>query len=219
MITGQQLKAICPNLKQDRADSLAALMSKSFPKYQINTPARIQAFIAQVAHESGEFTIKTESMNYTTPERLCGIWPARFNMDGSGGKTNAHDYIKNQEKLANLVYSNRMGNGDAASGDGFRYRGGGFMQLTGKESYAAYAKYIGKEVGETADLVRGTDEYALDSACWEFAIDKKLNDEADRGEFFTITKRINGGVIGLDERQKYYARAKTNINTIPDNLA
>jgi putative chitinase len=219
MITGQQLKAICPNLKQDRADALAALMSKSFPKYEINTPARIQAFIAQVAHESGEFTIKTESMNYTTPERLVAIWPSRFNMDGSNGKHNAHDYIKNQEKLANLVYSGRMGNGDAASGDGFRYRGGGNMQLTGKESYEKYAKFIGKDVGETADLVRSTDEYALDSACWEFAIDKQLNDEADRGEFITITKRINGGTIGLEERQKYYARAKTQITTIPDNLA
>lgn len=219
MITGQQLKAICPNLKQERADVLAALMSKSFPKYEINTPARIQAFIAQVAHESGEFSIKTESMNYTTPERICAIWPSRFNMDGSNGKLNAHNYVKNQEKLANTVYSNRMGNGDAASGDGFRYRGGGNMQLTGKESYSAYAKFIGKEVGETADLVRSTDEYALDSACWEFAIDKKLNDEADRGEFITITKKINGGTIGLEERQKYYARAKTHISIIPDNLA
>jgi putative chitinase len=112
-----------------------------------------------------------------------------------------------------------MGNGDSASGDGFRYRGGGYMQLTGKESYQHYASYIGKNVGETADLVRSTDEYALDSACWEFAIDKKLNDEADRGEFIAITKKINGGTIGLEERQKYYARAKTHINIIPDNLA
>jgi putative chitinase len=158
-------------------------------------------------------------MNYTTPERICAIWPSRFNMDGSNGKLNANNYIKNQEKLANTVYSNRMGNGDAASGDGFRYRGGGNMQLTGKESYEKYAKFIGKEVGETADLVRSTDEYALDSACWEFAIDKQLNDEADRGEFITITKRINGGTIGLEERQKYYARAKTHISVIPDNLA
>lgn len=219
MITGQQLKAICPNLKQDRADLLAGLMSKSFPKYGIDNPARIQAFIAQVAHESGEFTIKTESMNYSTPERICAIWPSRFNMDGSIGKYNAHNFIKNQEKLANTVYSGRMGNGDYSSGDGFRYRGGGNMQLTGKESYEKYAKFIGKDVGETADLVRSTDEYALDSACWEFAIDKQLNDEADRGEFITITKRINGGTIGIEERQKYYARAKSSISVIPDNLA
>ena len=219
MITGQQLKGICPNLKEDRANSLAMLMSKSFPKYGINTPARIQAFVAQVAHESGEFSIKTESMNYSSPERICAIWPSRFNMDGSAGKRNANEFVKNQEKLANTVYSGRMGNGDSASGDGFRYRGGGYMQLTGKESYQHYASYIGKNVGETADLVRSTDEYALDSACWEFAIDKKLNDEADRGEFIAITKKINGGTIGFEERQKYYARAKTQITIIPDNLA
>jgi len=219
MITGQQLKAICPNIKQDRADILAALMSKSFAKYGINNPARIQAFVAQVAHESGEFSIKTESMNYSSPERICAIWPSRFNMDGSAGKRNAHEFVKNQEKLANTVYSGRMGNGDAASGDGFRYRGGGYMQLTGKETYQHYATYIGKNVGETADLVRNTDEYALDSACWIFAIFKKLNDEADRGEFISITKKINGGTIGLEERQKYFARAKSHINIIPDNLA
>ena len=139
MITGQQLKGICPNLKEDRANSLAMLMSKSFPKYGINTPARIQAFVAQVAHESGEFSIKTESMNYSSPERICAIWPSRFNMDGSAGKRNANEFVKNQEKLANTVYSGRMGNGDSASGDGFRYRGGGYMQLTGKESYQHYA--------------------------------------------------------------------------------
>lgn len=219
MITGQQLKAICPNLKQDRADLLAGLMSKSFPKYGINNPARIQAFIAQVAHESGEFSIKTESMNYSTPERICAIWPSRFNLTGVDGKHNAHYYIKNQERLANTVYSNRMGNGGPETGDGFRYRGGGNMQLTGKESYEKYAKYIGKEVGETADLVRNTDEYALDSACWLFCIEKKLNEKADAREFVAITKRINGGVIGLEDRQKYYLRAQTHINTIPDNLA
>jgi len=219
MITGSQVKSICPNLKQERADLLASLMSKSFPKYGIITPARIQAFIAQVAHESGEFNIKTESMNYSKAERICAIWPSRFNMDGSNKKLNANDYVKNQEKLANTVYSNRMGNGDFASGDGFRYRGGGYMQITGKESYQKYAKFISKDVAETADLVRSTDEYALDSACWLFAIEKQLNDEADKGDFITITKRINGGVIGLEERQKYYARTKTHITNIADNMA
>ena len=211
LITPEQLKAVCKNLTLDRAKVLTDLMNISFPKYGIDTPARIQAFVAQVAHESGEFTIKTESMNYSTPERIVAIWPSRFNLDGSNNKLNAHNYIKNQEKLANTVYSSRMGNGGPESGDGFRYRGGGFMQLTGKESYAKYAVYIGKSVGETADLVRSTDEYALDSACWEFAIDKKLNAKADAREFVAMTKAINGGTIGLDERQKYYQRAQENM--------
>ena len=211
LITPEQLKAVCKNLTLDRAKVLTDLMNISFPKYGIDAPARIQAFVAQVAHESGEFTIKTESMNYSTPERIVAIWPSRFNLDGSNNKLNAHNYIKNQEKLANTVYSSRMGNGGPESGDGFRYRGGGFMQLTGKESYAKYAVYIGKSVGETADLVRSTDEYALDSACWEFAIDKKLNAKADAREFLAMTKAINGGTRGLEERQKYYQRAQENM--------
>jgi len=211
MITAEQLKKICPSLKAERATTLAELISKVCPKYGIDNPARLQAFIAQIAHESGEFSIKTESMNYTTPERIVAIWPSRFNLTGADGKANAHDYIRNSEKLANKVYSNRMGNGAPETGDGYRYRGGGFMQLTGKESYDAYAKYIGKDVGETSDLVHNTDEYALDSACWEYAIDKKLNDEADAKDFVTITKRINGGTIGLTERLKYYKQAQQVI--------
>ena len=210
MIIADQLKKICPTLNADRASSISALINSVCPKYDINTPVRLHAFLAQIAHESGEFSIKTESMNYSTPERIVAIWPSRFNLDGVG-KLNAHDYIKNAAKLGNEVYANRMGNGVPETGDGYRYRGGGFLQLTGKESYQHYANYIKKEVGETADLVRGTDEYALDSACWEYAIDKKLNDEADAKDFVTITKRINGGTIGLTERLKYYKLAQQII--------
>jgi putative chitinase len=210
MITADQLKKICPTLKADRASSIAALINSVCPKYDINTPVRLQAFLAQIAHESGEFSIKTEGMNYSTPERIVSIWPSRFNLDGVG-KLNAHDYVHNAEKLGNQVYAGRMGNGSPETGDGYRYRGGGFLQITGKESYQHYADYIKKEVGETADLVRGTDEYALDSACWEYAIDKKLNDEADAKDFITITKKINGGTIGLTERLKYYKLAQQII--------
>ena len=211
MITAEQLKKICPNLKDDRSVALSGLFNVVCPKYNIDTPDRLHAFIAQIAHESGEFTIKTESMNYTTPERIVAIWPSRFNLTGDDGKSNAHNYTRNAEKLANKVYANRMGNGDAASGDGFRYRGGGYMQLTGKESYEAYSKHIGMEIAKAAELVHTTDEYALDSACWEFAVDKKLNDEADAKDFVTITKRINGGTIGLTERLKYYKQAQQVI--------
>ena len=211
MITADQLKKICPTLKDDRASSIAGIINSVCPKYDINTPVRLQAFIAQIAHESGEFSIKTESMRYSTPERIVAIWPSRFNLDGSDNKLNAHDYVKNASKLGNTVYANRMGNGGPETGDGFRYRGGGFLQLTGKYSYQHYADYIKKEVGETADLVRGTNEYALDSACWEYAFDKKLNDQADAKDFITITKRINGGTIGLTERLKYYKTAQQII--------
>ena len=210
MITADQLKKICPTLKADRASSITDLINSVCPKYDISTPVRLQAFLAQIAHESGEFSIKTESMNYSTPERIVDIWPSRFNLTGEG-KLNAHDFIKNAEKLGNQVYGGRMGNGAPETGDGYRYRGGGYLQLTGKESYQHYADYIKKEVGEAADLVRGTDEYALDSACWEYVIDKKLLDESDARDFVTITKKINGGTIGLTERLKYYKLAQQII--------
>jgi putative chitinase len=210
-ITGEQLKKICTLLSLERAITMADLINKICPKYLIDNAARLQCFIAQIAHESGEFTIKKESMYYSTPARIVDVWQSRFNLTGENGKLNANDYIKNPSKLANTVYANRMGNGNFESNDGFNFIGGGFMQLTGRESYAAYSNYIGKEIVETANLVRTTDEFALDSACWEFAIDKQLNDEADKGEFITITKRINGGIIGLNERQKYYSRCKEFI--------
>ena len=208
MIKAEQLQKICPSLKTERALAISGLINSVCPKYEINTPIRLQAFLAQIAHESGEFSIKTESMNYSTPERIVAIWPSRFNLDGKDGKLNAHDYIHDAAKLGNQVYAGRMGNGAPETGDGYRYRGGGFLQLTGKESYQHYANYIKKEVGETADLVRGTDEYALDSACWEYVVDKKLLDESDARDFTTITKRINGGTIGLTERLKYYKLAQ-----------
>lgn len=211
MITGQQLNRICTTLRLERAIVLADLISKVCPKYDINNKARLSAFIAQIAHESGEFTIKKESMYYSTPARIVEIWSSRFNLTGNDGKLNANNFIKDPAKLANTVYANRMGNGNFESNDGFNFIGGGYLQLTGRESYAAYAKYINQDIIDTANLVRTTDEYALDSACWEFAIDKQLNDDADKGDFLTITKRINGGTIGLTEREKYYNRCKSVI--------
>lgn len=179
-----------------------------FERYGINTVDRALIFLAQIGHESGNFTIKTESMNYTTPERIVAIWPSRFNLTGEGGKLDARKYIKNQELLANTVYSGRMGNGDAASGDGFKFRGGGYLQLTGRESYTHYAKYIGEDLDKTAELVHTTEHYALDSAAWEFCIDKKLLEHCDKHEFELITKRINGGLIGLKERQEQFNKYK-----------
>lgn len=210
-ITGETLKKICTLISLERAIYIAHLISDTCPKYLIDNPARLQSFIANVAHESGEFTIKKESMYYSTPARIVEVWQSRFNLDGSNGKLNANDFIKNPAKLANTVYANRMGNGNFDSNDGFNFIGGGWLQLTGRESYAKYANYIGKDIVETANLVRTTDEYALDAACWEFAIDKKLNDEADKGDFITVVKVINGGTTGLSERQKYYNRCKQYI--------
>ena len=213
-MTGEQLKNICPNLGIDKANGLAILITELAIKYNCNTPKRLQAFVAQIAHESGEFSIRLENMNYTTPSRIVSIWSTRFNLDGSGGKLNANNFIRNPQKLANSVYANRMGNGNAESGDGFTFRGSGYLQLTGRDSYKQYADYLKIDIKEVANLVQTTDRYALDSAFWEFCINKSLLDEADKEDFVTITKRINGGLIGYDERVKYYNRAKKYIVTI-----
>jgi putative chitinase len=210
-LTKDQLKAICPTMKDERASIMSDLITKVCPRYNINTPVRLQAFLAQILHESGEFTIKLESLYYTHPERIVEVWPSRFNLTGTGGKLNANDYIKNDQKLANTVYANRMGNGDFASGDGYRYRGAGALQLTGKESYQAYAKYLNKSVEDTAKLVQTTDEYALDAACWEYVINKKLLESSDKGDFMHITKIINGGLTGESSREHYYNLCKKYI--------
>jgi len=143
-------------------------------------------------------------MNYSTPERIVEIWPSRFNLTGGNGKLNAHDYTRNAEKLANEVYANRMGNGNQASGDGYHFRGGGFIQLTGRGSYKKYAEYVDRDIEFVGTQVKLNDEWAMDSAAWEYVIDKNLLGVSD---IITITKRINGGLIGLAERRKYFQRA------------
>lgn len=196
-----KLKGVIP-------DRILALLPDAFAKYNINTPLRAAHFLGQIAHESGNFTIKTESLLYSTPQRLVNIWPSRFNMDGSGNKKNANDYIKNEKKLAAAVYDNRKELGNDQPGDGFRFRGGGFLQLTGKNAYKGYAKYINKDVGETSDLLRSDDHYALDAALWEYVNDKKLNTVADTGAtddvVKKVTKIVNGGLIGLEERKRLF---------------
>lgn len=195
---------ICRDIKADRAAAIQTIFEAVCLQYGITDNNDKAAFAAQMCHESGEFTIKTESMRYTTPQRIVDIWPSRFNLDGSGGKHNANDYVKNDQKLANEVYANRMGNGDAASGDGFRFRGAGFLQMTGREDFQKYADYIGKDIGETSDLVRSDDNYAMDAAAWEYVVKSNLLGQTD---FTHITKVINGGTIGINERMKYYNMA------------
>lgn len=191
-------------LKGKVREDLLALMPEAFAKYEVNTHLRAAHFLGQVAHESGDFRKKTESLFYSKPEQIVKTWPTRFNLDGSGGKKNASEYIKNQEKLAAAVYDNRKELGNDEPGDGFRFRGGGFLQLTGKVAYAGYAKYIGKSVGETADLLRSNDHFALDGALWNYVLEKKLNVVADTGAgddvVKTISKRVNGGKVGMEER-------------------
>jgi putative chitinase len=199
-LTKDQLKKLLP--KNPYIDYWYNALSQLLPDYEINTPQRIAAFIAQCAHESGNFMILQENLNYR-PVTLRKIFPKYFPTDAM-----ANDYCSRpnkQEAIANKVYANRMGNGDEVSGDGYRYRGRGLIQLTGKDNYTFFAGSLGISVEEAAEYM-ATFEGACQSACffWET---NKLNQWADKGDIVTLTKRINGGTIGLDDRIKHYEHA------------
>ena len=169
------------------------------PDYDINTVPRVSAFIAQCAHESGGFKMLKENLNYRAVT-LRKIFPKYFPTDAL-----AEQYAGKQELIANKVYGNRMGNGDESSGDGFRYCGRGLIQLTGKNNYMAFAESIETPVEEIPEFL-GTFEGAVQSACW-FWETNNLNQWADTGDILTLTKRINGGTIGLEDRIKHYNHA------------
>lgn len=174
----------------------------------MDTADKAHEFIAQAAHESAEFTHKDENLNYSA-ERLVQVWPSRFPTIAA-----AKPYARDSQKLANKVYADRMGNGNEASGDGFMFRGGGFIHISGRDIYTKFAKYREVDVLTVPRLVRTEDRWALDSALWLFCVEKRLLDEAERDEFVTITRDINGGLIGLEDRKKYYERAKLVLKSL-----
>lgn len=174
-------------------------LSQCLPDYDINTPQRVAAFIAQCAHESGGFRVLKENLNYRAVT-LRKVFPKYFPNDQI-----AAQYAGKQEMIANKVYANRMGNGDEDSGDGFRYCGRGLIQLTGKQNYQNFADSIETPVEDIPEYL-ATFEGAVQSACW-FWENNNLNQWADSGDILTLTKRINGGTIGLEDRIKHYNHA------------
>lgn len=174
-------------------------LASCLPDYDINTPQRVAAFVAQCAHESGGFKFLKENLNYRA-ESLVKVWPRYFpNMEI------AKAYEKNQEKIANRAYGGRMGNGPEETGDGWKFCGRGLIQLTGRNNYQAFADSIETDIEEIPAYL-GTFEGAVQSACW-FWESNKLNQWADAGDILTLTKRINGGTLGLADRQKHYQHA------------
>jgi len=194
--TPEQLAQIIPG-NPYVAEWYAAL-SRILPDYEINTVPRVAAFLAQCAHESANFTALKENLNYTAAS-LTRVWPSRF----PAGI--AEQYAHNQEKIANRAYCDRMGNGPEASGDGWRYAGKGLIQLTGRDNYSRFAESIQTPVEEVAEYLQ-TFEGAVQSAAW-FWESNNLNQWADAGDILTLTKRINGGTIGLEERTRHYQHA------------
>ena len=181
------------------------VLNEMLPKYGITSPRRIASFISQCAHESGDFRLLEENLNYKE-ETLLRVFPRYF----GPGKQNAAEYAKNPEKIANYVYmdKNRSANGalgNTQEGDGWRFRGRGLKQVTGRSNYTTFGKAIGKTAEEVAEYLE-TKEGALVSALW-FWQSRGLNEVADTGDVAKVTKIINGGDIGLADRRKRYDEA------------
>ena len=182
---------------EDMADKWIDALNQVCERYEINTALRTAGFLSQCGHESGGFRYTVENFNYSAA-RLLMVFPHYFNADS------AKNYEYKPEKIANRVYANRMGNEDEASGDGWQYRGRGLIQLTGKDSYAAFSMAADNNSLVEPDLLEQP-ELAAMSAGWYWST-RKINSLADAQDVLGMTKRINGGTNGLDDRQMRYSR-------------
>jgi putative chitinase len=193
----EQLRQVIP--KNKHVEYWHDALQQLLPQYQIDSPQRMAAFLAQCAHESGGFVFIKENLNYRW-QSLRKTFPKYFPTDQL-----AQQYEKQPERIANRVYANRMGNGAEESGDGWRFCGRGLIQVTGRDNYSWFAASLEISPEEASEYME-TFEGAAQSACW-FWETNNLNQWADRGDILTLTKRINGGTIGLEDRQKHYQHA------------
>jgi len=203
MVSPDQLK------KMHIDPSLADAFNETFQRFGINTPVQQASWIGQCGHECGNFKILEENLNYRaatllklfprTPKRAWGFTPEE-----------AAAYEKQPQKIANRIYGNRMGNRDEASGDGYRFRGSGFLQLTGHSNFYHAGQALGEDFVMQPELVR-TPKYAAMTAGW-FWQTHKLNQYADRTDYLMMTKKINGGTIGLDDRIRHINHALDILN-------
>ena len=199
-VTFEQLNDFFADTDEDIVSEFVIPLNEVMDFYEINTPERISMFLAQVGHESAGMTARKENLNYSA-QGLNKIFPKYFIRAGR----DANAYAKKPEKIANVVYANRMGNGDEASGDGYRYRGRGLIQLTGKDNYTKFASDMEITLDEAVVWLETPDGAAW-SAGW-FWDSRELNNWADNGDVLTVTKKINGGIIGLEDREEHYAEA------------
>jgi putative chitinase len=194
-VGGLKLDKLKGHVPQIVIDSIPEVASK----FGINTPLRVAHFLAQCGHESGGFRVTSENLNYSA-KGLAGIFKKYFPTEAA-----ATPYARQPQKIANKVYANRMANGSEASGDGYKFRGRGYIQLTGRDNYTQFGKAIGVDIPSNPDSVATT--YALASAAW-FWSKNGLNKLADAGAsdsaVTSITKRVNGGTIGLADRIKHF---------------
>jgi putative chitinase len=187
------------NLKGHIPDAVIAMIPDTATKFGINTPLRLAHFLAQCGHESGGFRATQENLNYSA-QGLNGIFKKYFPTAAT-----AAAYARQPQKIASKVYANRMGNGSEASGEGYKFRGRGYIQLTGKENYTAFGKSIGEDILSNPDVV--SSKYALLSAAWFFSkngLHKMADSGASDAVVTQITKRVNGGTLGLPDRIKHF---------------
>lgn len=194
----QTLNECLPDAAESDVAKYADAFFRVFEEYEINTPRRQAAFLAQVAHESGQLRFVKENLNYSA-DGLLRVFRKYFN------SATAAAYARQPEKIANRVYANRMGNGPESSGDGWRYRGRGLIQLTGKDNYKKFAEDMELSLDEAVAYLE-TPDGAVESAAW-FWTSRDLNRFADNGDITTVSKRVNGGVNGLHERIDNYNHA------------
>lgn len=193
--------ALTETLAKLKIDPLwAEPLLEVFHRYEINTPTRQAAFIGQCAHESANFKVLEENLNYSA-ESLMRVWPTRFPT-----MEIASQYARNPEKIANKVYANRMGNGSEDSGEGWLYHGRGLIQLTGKDNYTLAGDALQQDFIYSPDLILAPRWAAL-TAGWYWN-KRQLNKEADAKDFVGMTKKINGGTIGLDDRIAHIQQAQ-----------
>jgi putative chitinase len=193
-------------LKGHIPDSVIAQIPSIQEKFEINTSLRLAHFLAQCGHESGNFTVTKENLSYSA-ERLQVIFKKYFTAES------AAEYARKADKIANIVYANRMGNGNQASGEGYKFRGRGFIQLTGKDNYKSFDKVVEDDIIANPELV--ATKYPLLSAAWFFHKNglHKIADEGATDNVVTkVTKRVNGGTIGLPDRIKHFNEYNNLLN-------
>jgi putative chitinase len=200
MITAQLIRSLQPKLDPKVAETVAQSLQAAATRFDITNKHRVAHFLAQLAHESG-FRPVSEDLHYSA-ERLRALWPKRFT------EQLALECQRNPERIANTAYGTRLGN--TQPGDGYRFRGRGFIQLTGRDNYTKYGQMIGKDLVGNPDLALQVEVSALVAAAmWR---DKGCNQDADKGEadevVEAITQKVNGGKNGLEERREYFHRAQ-----------
>ena len=211
---------VAAGVKRATAEKWVEAVASACQEFNINTPQRIAGFLSQCAHESGGFERLQENLNYSA-DGMAGIWPKRFAVLGpdkkpvkKNGKNQPNKFAlalhRKPEMIANVVYSGRMGNGPTESGEGWKYRGRGLKQLTGKDNHRACSTGLGVDFVENPDLLLEP-VYAARSAAWFWAANK-CNNFADSGDIEGLTKKINGGLIGIEDRKKRYASAMSSLS-------